>query len=191
MERKALILNGSPRKNGTVARLLKAVAEGTAARSDVYWIDVCDLNVQPCRGCMKCRPDGECALPPDDAHRVGRLIREADAVVVGTPTHQANMSAPLKNLLDRIVPAIMGERPGGLPIQRQKGKKAAIVTACATPWPFHALAGQSRGAIRAVAEVLKTGGYRIEGTLVKPGTRKSRDLEEALLARARRLGRGL
>jgi len=36
---------------------------------------------------MKCRPDGECSLPEDDAHRVGRKIKEADGLIVGTPTY--------------------------------------------------------------------------------------------------------
>ena len=59
---KILILNGSPRKKGTVATLLKAVVEGINKSHEVEWIDVYDLKMKPCIACMKCRPDGECAV---------------------------------------------------------------------------------------------------------------------------------
>ena len=117
---KLLVLNGSPKKKGTVATLLRAVAEGAAQKHEVEWIDVYDLKMQPCLGCMKCRPDGECCLPEDDAHRVGRKIKEAGGLIVGTPTYWANMSSQLKMLLDRTVPAFISQKPNGIPIPRRE-----------------------------------------------------------------------
>lgn len=183
-----LILNGSPKPTGTVATLLAAVAEGAGGRGAVDWVDVYGLDVAPCRGCMKCRPDGRCVLPEDDGHRVGEKLRATEALVVGTPTHWANMSAPLKTLLDRNVPALMGEKPGGMPAPRHAGTPAVVVTACTTPWPFHVLAGESSGAIRAVRAALRYSGMRVVGTLAKPGTRRDPSLSPSLLARAKRLG---
>ena len=137
---KVLILNGSPRKKGTTATLLHALADGASGAGalpggkEIEWIDVCNLEIKPCRGCLRCRPAGDCILPEDDAHRVGRLIHETDALVVGTPTYWGNMSGPLKTLFDRLVPAFefFGE---GLPKPVQKGKRAAIVVTSAAPWP--------------------------------------------------------
>jgi len=186
---KILVLNGSPRKKGTVATLLKAIADGAAERHEVEWIDVYDLKMKPCIACMKCRPDGKCALPEDDAHLVGRKIGEAGGLVVGTPTHWGNMSTQLKLLFDRNVPVFMGEKANGMPLPQQKGKPAAVVTACATPWPFNFLAGGSRGAIRAVREVLQYGGYRILGKLVKPGSKKRPQISPKLLKKGKELGR--
>ena len=147
---KLLVLNGSPRKRGTVATLLRAVADGARQRHEVEWIDVYDLTMKPCRACMKCRPDGECCFPEDDAHLVGRKIRESGGLIVGTPTYWGGMSSQLKVLFDRIVPVLMGERPSGIPIPRHKGKPAIIATACTTPWPLSLIPSQGRGAIRAV-----------------------------------------
>ena len=183
-----LILNGGPRKKGTVATLLETAAEGIPADRDTEWIDVYDLTVAPCIGCMKCRPDGTCVLPEDDGHRVGRMIREADALAVGTPTHWGNMSAPLKCLFDRNVPVFMGESPKGMPVPRQKGKPAVIATACTAPWPFNVISPESRGAIRAVRSVLGAGGYKIVAKLVKPGTKKDPAIPEKLLSAARAAG---
>jgi NAD(P)H-dependent FMN reductase len=189
-----LLLNASPRKNGNVAALLGALAEGVSdgLREDgpeLRWVDVCDLAIAPCRGCMSCRPDGVCVMPQDDGHVVGEMLREARALVVGTPTHWANMSSPLKALFDRNVPAFIGEKPNGLPMPRVQGAPAAVVTACSAPWPFNFLLPESRGALRAVRHVLKAGGWSVRGTVTKPGTKASPGLDDKLLRRARRLGR--
>jgi multimeric flavodoxin WrbA len=188
---KILILNGSPRKNGTVAKLLKAVAEPITNKHDTEWIDVCGLNMTFCTACMACRDKGTCVLPEDDAHRVGKKIQEADALVIGTPTHWGNMCAPLKLLFDRNVPVFIGESPKGMPEPRQKGKHAVIVTGCTTPWPFNIILPESRGAIRTVKEVLHYGGYKLVGTITRPGTKKSKEISSSLMEKAERLGKKL
>ena len=140
---------------------------------------------------MVCRKKETCILPEDDAHIVGRKIQDADALVIGTPTHWGNMCAPLKLLFDRNVPVFMGESPRGIPVPRQKGKRAVVVTACTTPWPFNFILPESRGAIRAVKEVLHYGGYKTVGTVTKPGTKKSKEISSSLKSKAGRLGRKL
>ncbi|MEE4242010.1 MAG: NAD(P)H-dependent oxidoreductase, partial [Desulfopila sp.] len=52
---KIVVLNGSYRKNGTVASLLGCVVEPLAAEHEVEWIDVCRLTMQYCTTCMACR----------------------------------------------------------------------------------------------------------------------------------------
>ena len=185
---KILVLNGSPRKQGTVATLLRAVVDGLSDGHEVEWIDVYDLDMRPCVACMKCRPDGPCRLPEDDAHVVGRKIKDADGLIVGTPTHWGNMAAQLKLLFDRNVPVFMGEKPSGVPCPRQLGKPAVVVTACTTPWPFNFIMSQSSGALRAVGEVLHYGGYKTLGTVVKPRTKRNPHVSERLLNKARTLG---
>jgi hypothetical protein len=83
----------------------------------------------------------------------------------------------------------MGEKPNGFPIPRQKGKPAVIVTACTTPWPFNFIAAESRGAVRAVREVLHYGGYKILGKIVKPGTKSKPQISKRLFEKAETLGR--
>ena len=185
---KILALNGSPRRDGAVAGLLKASLVPVREAHDVEWVNVCDLHMAPCTACMACRQNGGCVLPEDGAHRVGERIRHADALVVGTPTHWGNMCAPLKLLFDRNVPVFMGKSDRGRPVPRQKGKRALIVTACDTPWPFDFLLAESRGAVRAVRHVLRAGGYRIIGSVARSGRRRSEDLPARLSAKAQRLG---
>jgi hypothetical protein len=188
---KILVLNGSHRQRGTVVTLLKSVTEPLLADHEIEWIDVCKLNMQYCKACMTCRDKETCILPEDDAHIAGKKIQDAEALVIGTPTHWGNMCAPLKLLFDRNVPVFMGESPKAIPVPRQKGKRAVVVTACTTPWPFNFIFPESRGAIRAVREVLRYGGYKVVGTITKPGTKKSKEISSSLTAKANCLGKKL
>jgi NAD(P)H-dependent FMN reductase len=185
---KVLVINGSPRKKGVVSTLLRAVVEGMNDRATVEWVDVYSLSVKLCAACMKCRPDGSCVMPEDGAHVIAGKISEADALVVGSPTHWGNMSSGLKTLFDRIVPAVMGEKPNGIPIPRHRGKTAVIVSACTTPWPFNWLLPESRGAVRAIREVLHYGGFSIAGIVVKPGTKKNPDISPRTMIKAKKAG---
>ncbi|MEA4924095.1 MAG: flavodoxin family protein [Syntrophomonadaceae bacterium] len=183
-----VVLNGSPNPKGTVAKLLKQVISGLDNQVKFDWVDVYALNMTSCIGCMKCRAEGKCALPADDAHVIGKKIRNAEGIVIGTPTHWGNMSAPLKILLDRNVPVFIGEKADGMPEPRQKGKPAVIVSACTTPWPFNFIARESRGAVNSVKHVLHYGGYKILGTVVKPGMKKDREISAAIYKQAEKLG---
>lgn len=186
---RVLVLNGSPRKNGNVATLLRTIIEGMDKEHEWEWVDVCELNMSNCRACMKCRNKGTtCILPEDDAHRVGKKIAAADGLVIGTPVHWGNMCASLKQLFDRNVPVLMDESPKGIPIPRQKGKRAVLATACTSPWPINCIFPESRGALRAMKEVLHYGGYRVLGAVVKPGTKSKSDIPERLKKKARKLG---
>ena len=105
---------------------------------DAELVHIGDCRIAPCTACMRCRETGECSLPHDDGHDLADKIRNADLLVIGSPTHWGGMSAPLKNLFDR------------------------NVAACTTPYPFNIWMKQSRGTVRALREILRTGGYRIE-----------------------------
>jgi len=185
---KTLVLNGSPKKSGTIASLLRNTTKGIANQDNIEWINVYDLSMRPCIGCMKCRQTETCILPEDDAHIIGQKINEADNLIIGTPTYWGNMSAQLKMLFERNVPVFMGESKNGIPTPKQKGKKAIIVTACTTPYPFNFILPESRGAIRSLKEVLKYGGYKIKGIITKPGTKNNTTINSKLIKKTHKLG---
>lgn len=150
-------------------------------------VRVSDLNMQPCMGCMACRGTGKCCLPEDDAVKVLELIKEADALIVGAPCYWGNIPGQMKLLFDRIVYGMMGEAPSGLPRPLHKGKRAVIVSTCTTIYPFNILFKQSRGAVKAVREILKWSGFKVVGTLEKGGTRKHPALTEREKSKCRKL----
>lgn len=171
-----LVLNGSPRKNGNVSKILRHELEKFLEKnpdSNVIREDVSDLKFDFCRGCMACRSKGTCVLPKDDAHRIETEIKDCDAIFVGTPVYWGNMNGKLKSLFDRLVGTLMGESKHGIPIPLHKGKKAFIASSCTTPFPFNYICGQSSGAVRSVKEVLKSSGFKIKGIINLANTKKN------------------
>lgn len=191
-QKKLLIINGSPRSRGNISEMLDIMrqeAERCGWKTET--IRANDLAIQPCKGCMVCRSTGRCALPEDDAAQVLVMIEEADALAIGTPCYWGNIPGQLKLLFDRIVYGMMGETLRGQPRPLHKGKRAIIVSTCTTVFPFNILFNQSRGAVKALREILKWSGFKIVGTLEKGGTRKHPELTEREKERCKRLVRRL
>jgi multimeric flavodoxin WrbA len=185
-----LVINGSPRKQGNIATMLHAVVDDID-EAEVHWYDVNDLKIHPCLGCMKCRSTDVCVLPEDDAQKMAEEFKWCEALVLGTPVYWGNMSGQMKLMFDRIVPVMMGESKLGIPIARHKGKKAIIVTACTTIWPFSFMFGQTTKTLRAMREILHYSGFKVKGKLVYPGTKGKTGVPDGLLRKGRRLGKRL
>ncbi len=161
MSKNYVILNGSPRKNGNVAQMLRIIADELRnLGNNVDWVDAGDLTFAPCRGCMKCRETRQCVMPQDDAHRVARLIEHCDGLVMGSPVYWGNMSGQLKLLLDRMVPAFIGESKSGIPRPLHKGKTCALVTACSTSAFFDLFAGETRRIFSTMNEITHYSGFK-------------------------------
>lgn len=176
---KVLLINGSPREQGNVSRMLSLMeSEAKRLGVEVYSIRVANLQVRPCIGCMKCRASLACIFPEDDAQRTLALLQEADALVVGAPCYWGNMPGQLKVLFDRMVYGMIGESRRGMPLPLHKGKKAVLVSACTTPWPFNVWFNQSHGTVRALREILKWSGFRILSVIEKSGTKRYPDLTD-------------
>ncbi len=189
-----LFLNGSPRKNGVTTSILNIIAEGArSAGNTVEWVDVNKLSVKPCIGCLKCRPDKTCILPKDDGHRIGELLESCSALVVGAPTYWGNMPGTLKIVFERNVPVLeyCELYTWRIPRPRHKGKKAAIVTASLSPFPYNLLPSQGSGALRTVRTILNTAGFDIREQINVPMIKDPAHIGERWLAKARKLGRSM
>ena len=135
---------------------------------------------------------GERVIPPrdDDAQRILQLIEACDVLLIGSPCYWGNMPGTLKVLFDRMVYGLMGESPRGMPRPLHKGKRAILITACTTPWPFNVWFRQSRGTVRALREILRWSGFRVVKSIERGGT-KTRPLTERDLEKCRRAVRKL
>lgn len=159
---RVLFINGSPRKNGATDRILQMVEKKLQGMYVSEWLNAYDLNVKPCRGCLRCRPNGECILPEDDGHRAGRMIAEADLIVVGSPVYWGNITAPLKMLFDRNVTTFEHFLKGA-PTPKLTGQAALIVVAGGSGPADHTKSNQGGGAVQAIRTVLESGGVHVAG----------------------------
>lgn len=97
-----VIINGSPRKNGATAMLLKRMAEHLSAKADVHidYLNISDYTLMDCTGCMGCYRNGVCCLN-DDVEKINSLIAGSHGVIIGTPTYASSMPGSLKTYIDR------------------------------------------------------------------------------------------
>lgn len=166
---KILILNGSPRRKGVTSTLLDALAAGIVEKHDVEIVRVHDLNMKPCIGCLKCRPDKTCILPRDGAHELAEAVKKSDILVIGSPVYWGNMPGPLKVFFDRNVPLFeyceADKAIRHVPKPQLKGKAGILIVPVGSPFPYCLLPSQCGGAIRSLKTILKAGGIRILSVL--------------------------
>ena len=185
------MLNASPKRSGCVSRALESFESSLPCEIEREILFLADYDFRPCMGCMKCRTSLSCAFAGDEADAIGEKIKGADVLVVASPTYWANMPGTLKNIFDRNVFRFMGETKAGFPVPLMRGKYGIVITACSTPFPFNALAGQSGGLVRSIREIFGAGGIRFLGAVVCAGTKKSPAPTDAALARTRSLALSL
>lgn len=102
---KVIAINGSPRKGGNTRLLLEAVLEPLkAAGWDTELVQIGGRKIHGCRACFKCfeKKDRRCAFDDDVLNEVLEKVLAADAIVLGSPTYFADVSAEMKALIDRV-----------------------------------------------------------------------------------------
>ena len=124
---KALAINGSPRKGGNTEILLRKALEPIAAAGhQTDYMQVGGTRIQGCRACGACGriKNKRCVIEDDIFNLAFAKIAEADAILIGSPTYFADMTAETKALVDRA--GFVGLANGGL-LRRKIG--AAVVAA--------------------------------------------------------------
>lgn len=96
-------LQGSPRKKGNTAFLLKSFLDAAESAGAVTrTIEAARVNVLPCRGCGYCEKKGYCVIKDDEmTHEIYPLLKSADMIVAASPVFFYGVSAQLKALIDR------------------------------------------------------------------------------------------
>jgi len=112
-------------------------------------------------------------------------LRECQIVFLAAPVYWANITAPVKNLFDRLLGTAM-EETSTFPKPRLKGKKYMVLTSCNTPFPFSWIFGQSRGAIRNMDEFFKTAGMKQIGKVVYAGASSKKELPKHIVRKIER-----
>lgn len=103
MNKKILILSGSPRKNGNSDILCDSFAKGARESGNaVEKIRIAEKNIACCRACYACRQSGVCAIN-DDMNEIMQKIIDSDVLVLASPVYFYSISAQLKAVIDRTV----------------------------------------------------------------------------------------
>lgn len=172
---KVVIFYGSPRKNGYTSKLLRQVAEGAKSKgAEVMEFDLNDPGIRGCQGCFYCRSHEGCATK-DYLQPMYAAIKEADAIVFGSPIYYYQITGQARIWLDRTFPMV-----GDQFAPRHAGKKAVAIFAQGNENPE-----VGAGAVKFIKEVFETTyGWKIEDTIQFCGTTHQIDqaaFEETLL----------
>ena len=100
----AIAVNGSPRAGGNTELLLKEVlGELDTAGWDTELVKVGGTAIRGCIACQQCfkNIDNLCAVQSDNFNDIFTKMLRADAMILGSPTYFAAVSADLKALIER------------------------------------------------------------------------------------------
>ena len=90
---------GSVGREGNVDRMVKAVLDKSG--HDVEFVKLTDLNFSGCKGCVQlCARPQVCKLE-DDAQPYYEKVKEADAVVIGTPVYMDTITSTVWAFIER------------------------------------------------------------------------------------------
>ena len=101
---KVVAINGSARKGGNTADMIKRVfTELEAEGIETELIELSGKKMHGCIACYKCaeNKDRRCAVKNDFANECIEAMDKADAVILASPTYFANVTAEIKALIDR------------------------------------------------------------------------------------------
>jgi multimeric flavodoxin WrbA len=105
---KVIAINGSPRKKWNTATLLEKALEGAASEdAETEIIHLYDLNFKGCTSCFACKLKdgksyGKCAMK-DELTPVLERLKDADAVVLGSPIYLGNSTGEMRSFMERYV----------------------------------------------------------------------------------------
>jgi multimeric flavodoxin WrbA len=100
---KVLILMGSPRPNGNVAKMSEWVSKAAEIQqfeSEIVYLN--SLDIKPCQACMGCKIDGNsgCVIK-DDMEEMYNKIEKSDIIVFATPVYFFSLPTQIKTVIDR------------------------------------------------------------------------------------------
>ena len=105
---KAVIINGSPRKNGNTVSLLNKVIEGlNDSACETKTVHLRDLKFTGCLSCLACKVKGNktnglCALR-DELRPILEEILDSDILVLGSPIYYHSPSAFTRAFMERLL----------------------------------------------------------------------------------------
>jgi multimeric flavodoxin WrbA len=129
--KKMLMINGSPRSNGSSAEILNIISKSVSNGYECEIVNLGELKISHCKGCMTCKKTGKCAVI-DDMTSLYDKVQDADAVTFSVPVYFGAEPGLFKNFLDRLY-ALVDRKDGVRTVRFGKEKKGIVAVNCAAP----------------------------------------------------------
>lgn len=131
---KLVVVNGSPRKNGNTAAMLKEIAALAERKGmETRYIDLVDLHIADCKGCQNCKTNQACAQK-DDMSQVVEAMQESEFVLLGSPVYMGDETGLMKCMADRLYCLLApGDGTKEFKSRLAPGKKVMLLMTCGVP----------------------------------------------------------
>ena len=96
---KIMAVSGSPVKNSNIDRTVKAIMEASGFEGD--FIKLSRYHIKPCLACLKCAKDNHCVQKDDYSSKLEGMLKEADALIIGSYPSFASPDAWTKTFCER------------------------------------------------------------------------------------------
>ncbi len=125
--KKAVVLFGSPKKNGYTAKLLNNFLS-KLSNYEVVIIYSYDENIYPCVDCGHCKKNEKCIF--NDFDKIDMLLNNSDLLIIATPIYNLSFPSPMKAIIDRTQIYYNARFYRNIVVSKKKAKKAILITTC-------------------------------------------------------------
>ena len=167
MNKKVVVITGSPRKNGNSAAMAEAFIKAAEEKGHtVTRFDAAMMNVGGCHACETCFKSGKACSFDDDFNTIAPHILEADDIVFAMPVYWYSIPGQIKNVIDKIYSfCVAGKDVAG---------KGCGLIACCEEEDMTVLDGLRMPLVRSAA-LLK---WHMIGEVLIPGVLNTGDIEK-------------
>jgi multimeric flavodoxin WrbA len=132
---KAVLVNGSPRKKGNTFIMLSLVGKELEARGiKTEIIQAGSRDIHGCTACNGCRKNNtaKCVYDDDIVNKAIDSIKDADALILGSPVYFGGITAQMKAFIDRVgystrsYKTLKGKVCAGIAVARRNGALEAF-----------------------------------------------------------------
>lgn len=101
---KVIAFNGSSHKNGNTYQAIRIVLDELEKQGiETEIVNLGNRAIRGCTGCNQCakNKNEKCVLPEDGVNESIQKIKEADGIILASPTYYSAISGTMKSFLDR------------------------------------------------------------------------------------------
>lgn len=103
MNKKVLVLTGSPRKGGNSDLLADALIKGAQASGHTaVKFEAGAMQINGCSACDRCWEDGYACIDDDDFRKLEPLLESCDVMVFCAPVYWMGFPAQMKAVIDKL-----------------------------------------------------------------------------------------
>lgn len=136
---KVVAFNGSARKGGNTAILLRTVLKELESEGiETELVEMSGAKIHGCRACQTCSPkkNRRCGQTADMGNVYIEKMEQADGIILGSPTYVTDVSTEMKALIDR---ACMVSGTNGGMFRRKAGAAVIAVRRAGSTHAFDTL----------------------------------------------------